>query len=51
MIKEYSDFASIIFQHKLDHLDGIVWIDRIEDTKSLMTEQEYQRQLNQGGLK
>jgi peptide deformylase len=35
------DFIARIFQHELDHLDGILFIDRIEDEADLYTETEY----------
>ena len=31
------------FQHELDHLDGKVFLDRVEDTKSLATWAEFER--------
>lgn len=37
-----SDFVARIFQHEYDHLDGLVFLDRVESTQDLMTEQEYQ---------
>ncbi|GJM16369.1 MAG: peptide deformylase [Thermodesulfobacteriota bacterium] len=40
---EFSDFIARIFQHELDHLDGIVFLDRIDNNKELVTEREYQR--------
>jgi peptide deformylase len=40
---ELSDFTARIFQHELDHLDGIVFLDRIESNQELVTEKEYQR--------
>ena len=41
--QELTDFVARIFQHELDHLDGIVFVDRLESTQDLFTEQEYQR--------
>ena len=41
--QELADFVARIFQHELDHLDGIVFVDRLESTQDLFTEQEYQR--------
>ncbi|AFY79761.1 MAG: peptide deformylase [Hydrococcus sp. C42_A2020_068] len=41
--RELTDFVARIFQHELDHLDGIVFLDRVESTQDLFTEQEYQR--------
>jgi peptide deformylase len=34
-------FVARIFQHELDHIDGKVFIDRVRDTRTLMTEKEY----------
>ena len=45
--REFTDFVARIFQHELDHLDGIVFLDRVENTQDLMTEQEYQKQIVQ----
>lgn len=42
-----TDFVARIFQHEHDHLDGIVFLDRLESTQDIMTEQEYQRQVVQ----
>ncbi len=39
------DFVARIFQHEYDHLQGVVFIDRVESTHELMSEQEYQRQI------
>jgi peptide deformylase len=41
----FHDFVARIFQHEYDHLQGLVFIDRVESTHELMTEQEYQRQV------
>ncbi len=40
---EFTDFIARIFQHELDHLDGIVFLDRIDNNKELVTEKEYQK--------
>lgn len=37
-----TDFVARIFQHELDHLDGILFSDRVE-SKDLYTEEEYQK--------
>lgn len=39
-----TDFVARIFQHELDHLDGKVFLDRIQNTQALMSEREFQRQ-------
>ena len=41
--QQLTDFPARIFQHELDHLNGIVFLDRVESTRDLATEQEYQR--------
>lgn len=38
-----TDFVARIFQHELDHLDGIVFTDRIKDPADLYTEAEYRQ--------
>lgn len=43
--QEFTDFVARIFQHEYDHLDGIVFLDRVESTQDLMTEQEYQQRI------
>ena len=40
-----TDFVARIFQHELDHLDGKVFLDRVEETQDLMSEAEYQKQM------
>ncbi len=42
--QEFAGFVARIFQHEYDHLDGIVFVDRLESTLDLFTEQEYQNQ-------
>ncbi len=37
------DFVARIFQHELDHLDGILFTDRITDPADLYTEAEYRQ--------
>jgi len=39
--QELTDFVARIFQHEFDHLQGLVFLDRIESTQDLVTEQEY----------
>lgn len=40
---KYTDFIARIFQHELDHLDGTVFLDRVADSRDIITEKEYQR--------
>lgn len=37
----YSDFIARIFQHEFDHLNGIVFLDRLESAKDIITDREY----------
>ena len=41
--QELTDFVARIFQHECDHLDGIMFLDRLESTHDIITEQQYQR--------
>ncbi|MCU0533446.1 MAG: peptide deformylase [Hydrococcus sp. Prado102] len=41
--QELTDFVARIFQHELDHLNGILFVDRVESDRDLVTEEEYQR--------
>ncbi len=41
--QELTDFVARIFQHELDHLNGIVFVDRVDSTQDMITEREYQR--------
>ena len=43
--QELTDFVARIFQHEYDHLDGIVFLDRLKSTRDIITELEYQRQM------
>jgi peptide deformylase len=45
--QELTGFVARIFQHEYDHLDGIVFLDRVENTQDLMSEQEYQQRIVQ----
>ena len=39
--KQLSGFVARIFQHELDHLDGLVFLDRLSSNHDIITEQEY----------
>ncbi|MBF2080394.1 MAG: peptide deformylase [Synechococcales cyanobacterium T60_A2020_003] len=40
-----TDFVARIFQHEFDHLNGIVFLDHVEDVQDMMAEQEYLKQV------
>ncbi len=42
-IAQLTDFVARIFQHEYDHLEGKVFLDRVENTLDLATEAEYQK--------
>ena len=39
----FDDFLARVFQHEFDHLNGIVYLDRIESTKDIITEKEFEK--------
>jgi peptide deformylase len=39
--EELEDFIARIFQHEYDHLNGIVFLDRLESVSDMITEKEY----------
>jgi peptide deformylase len=43
--EEYVDFLARVFQHEFDHVQGVVFIDRVVNTRELVTEKEYLRML------
>ncbi len=42
---EYSGFIARVFQHENDHLDGLVFLDRIETPRDIMVEAQWQRHI------
>lgn len=43
--EEYADFLARVFQHEFDHVRGVVFVDRVENTRELITEKEYIRRI------
>ena len=41
--KSYKDFVARIFQHEYDHLEGLMFTDRLESSKDIISEKEYQK--------
>ncbi|UKO98177.1 peptide deformylase [Nostoc sp. UHCC 0870] len=41
--QELTNFVARIFQHEYDHLDGVVFVDRLESHLNRITEEEYQK--------
>lgn len=42
-------FPAVVVQHECDHLDGVLYVDRITDTKKFAFEEEAERFLDLGG--
>lgn len=38
---QFTDFIARIIQHEIDHLDGIVFLDRVENNREIITDKEY----------
>ncbi len=38
-----NDFIARIFQHEFDHLEGLVFLDRVSTNKDIITDKEYQK--------
>lgn len=38
-------FLAKVFQHEIDHLNGILYVDRMTDMRTLMTAQEYEKRV------
>jgi peptide deformylase len=39
--RSFDDFAARIFQHEADHLDGLVFLDRVESNRDIYSEKEF----------
>jgi peptide deformylase len=42
-VREFDDFIARIFQHEFDHLKGLIFLDRVESNRNLVTDKEYLR--------
>jgi peptide deformylase len=41
--EELDGFIARVFQHEYDHISGLLFLDRVEDTRELASEREYLR--------
>ena len=41
VVGEYSGYVARVIQHEVDHLDGVEFVDRMRDMRSLTTVQNY----------
>lgn len=37
------DFIARVFQHEYDHLKGLLYLDRVEDNRDIISEEEFQK--------
>jgi peptide deformylase len=49
--KEVWGISAGTFQHEVDHLDGTLFVDRVTDTKTLCTWEEFDRRYKEGFVK
>jgi peptide deformylase len=47
--EEFNDFIGRIFQHEFDHLNGTVFLDRLENNRDIISEKEYLRIVTSAG--
>lgn len=43
--EELDGFVAQVFQHETDHLRGVIFVDKVRDTKTLMLAQEYRKRI------
>ena len=41
--EDFLDFAARVFQHEYDHINGVVFLDRVESSLEIITENEYMK--------
>lgn len=41
--RDFTGFMAHVLQHEIDHLDGILFVDKVKDTRSYMTFSEYKK--------
>jgi peptide deformylase len=47
--EELDGFIARVFQHEYDHISGLVFLDRVESTRELISEREYLRLVSPAG--
>ena len=45
--EDFSDFTARVFQHEYDHINGVVFLDRVESPLEIITEKEYMKLVTQ----
>ena len=46
--KDIKGLESIVYQHEIDHLDGYLFTDKVEDNSTLVTYENYQKYYEEG---
>lgn len=46
--EELNGFIAHVFQHETDHLNGILFVDRVRDTRTYMMAAEYRKRIKNG---
>ena len=49
--EDIKGLESIVYQHEIDHLDGYLFTDKVEDNSTLVTYENYQKYYEEGYLK
>lgn len=47
-VQTYTGLLAQVMQHEIDHLNGILFVDRVKDTKSYITTSEYKKRRKAG---
>lgn len=45
-IETFEGFIARVFQHEYDHLNGLVYLDKVEDTKDIISEEVYFKKIS-----
>jgi peptide deformylase len=41
IVAQFDDFIARVYQHESDHLDGLVFLDRVDSNRDIFSESEY----------
>lgn len=47
--KNFTGLKAQVVQHEVDHLNGVLFVDRVKDTKTFMTYSEYMKRIRKVG--
>lgn len=47
--QDFDGFIAHVIQHEVDHLNGILFVDRVKDTKTYMMQDEFYRRIVKKG--